>query len=89
MKKSNEDHVEWLKWLNDLGKVSVLKISRLRFCQYNISEAEFLELHTFADAGKDAIAVVSYLVATFNGIRFTSFIMSKAKVAPLKMKSKN
>jgi hypothetical protein len=85
---SNEDHAEWLKWLNDLEKVSLLKIPRLRFDSHNISDASSLELHTFCDAGKEAFAAVSYLVAKINNYRYVSFVMSKAKVAPIKIKTK-
>jgi len=85
---SDEDHADWLKWLNDLEKVSLLKIPRLRFKSHNISDASSLELHTFCDAGKEAFAAVSYLVATINNYRHVSFVMSKAKVAPIKIKTK-
>lgn len=85
---SNEDHREWLKWLSDLEKVSLLKIPRLRFQNFNLLDAQSLEIHTFCDAGKEAIAAVSYMVGTFNNYRSTSLIMSKAKVAPLKAKTK-
>lgn len=84
---SDEDHVSWLKWLNDLEKVSSLKIPRLRFNKFNMNEAESLELHCFCDAGKEAFAAVAYFVATFNGYRYSSFVMSKAKVAPIKLKT--
>jgi len=85
---SDEDHANWLKWLNDLERVSLLKIPRLRFTSYNITDASSLELHTFCDAGKEAFAAVSYLVATINNYRYVSFVMSKAKVAPIKIKTK-
>lgn len=85
---SDEDHTEWLKWSKNLEKCSLLRIPRLRFHNFNITDADKLELHTFCDAGKEAIAAVSYLVATINGYRYVSFIMSKAKVAPIKLKTK-
>jgi hypothetical protein len=84
---SAEAHVQWRQWLNDLQKVSLIQIPRLRFQKFNISEASSLELHTFVDAGKEAIAAVTYMIATINGYRYASFVMSKAKVAPLKLKS--
>ncbi|XP_070507569.1 uncharacterized protein [Chironomus tepperi] len=84
----DDEHKAWLNWLNDLEKVSLLKIPRLRFPSYNMTQAATLELHTFCDAGKEAIAAVSYLVGTFNGYRQVSFVMSKAKVAPIKIKTK-
>lgn len=85
---SDEEHREWTKWLNDLEKVTLLKIPRLRFRQFNISEASSLELHTFSDAGKEAFAAVSYMVATINNYRHVSFVMSKAKVAPIKLQTR-
>ena len=85
---SDQEHADWLKWLNELEKVSLLKIPRLRFESYNITDASSVELHTFCDAGKEAFAAVSYLVATINNYRHVSFVMSKAKVAPIKIKTK-
>lgn len=85
---ADEEHKIWLQWLNDLEKVSSLKIPRLRFVNHNFTDAEKIELHTFCDAGKEAFAAVSYFVVTINGYRYVSLIMSKAKVAPIKIKTK-
>ena len=85
---SDEDHIKWLQWLKDLEKVSLLKIPRLRFPSRNMSEADSLELHCFCDAGKEAIAASTYMVATIKSYRYVSFVMAKAKVAPLKVKTK-
>lgn len=79
---------DWLKWIENLESVSNLSIPRQRFKFHNMNEAESIELHTFCDAGKEAIASVSYFVANFNGSRQVSFVMSKAKVAPIRIKTK-
>lgn len=86
---SDEDYRIWKKWLMDLKKISKLEIPRQRFHNLNsLQSAHSLELHTFADAGKEAMATVSYLVASVNQFRQTSFVMSKAKVTPIKIKTK-
>lgn len=85
---SDEEHVKWVQWLKDLEKVTFLKIPRLRFPSHNMSDADSLELHCFCDAGKEAIAACTYLVATIKNYRYVSFVMAKAKVAPIKLKTK-
>lgn len=84
----DEENELWIKWLKDLEQVTRLQIPRLRFKYSNLSEVDSLELHTFCDAGKEAFATSSYFVATINSYRYISFVMAKAKVAPIKMKSK-
>ncbi|XP_070505333.1 uncharacterized protein [Chironomus tepperi] len=85
---SEEENQLWTKWLHDLQMVSKLQIPRMRFSYANMSDVDVLELHTFCDAGKEAFATSSYFVATINSYRYTSLVMAKAKVAPIKMKSK-
>ena len=53
-----------------------------------MSDADSIELHCFCDAGKEAFAASTYLVATIQNYRYVSFVMAKAKVAPIKLKSK-
>jgi hypothetical protein len=84
----DEENELWIKWLKDLEQVTKLQIPRLRFKNTNLKDVESLELHTFCDAGKEAFATSSYFVATINSYRYISFVMAKAKVAPIKMKSK-
>ncbi|KAG5683015.1 hypothetical protein PVAND_012325 [Polypedilum vanderplanki] len=85
---TDEDSILWSEWLVDLKKASTVQIPRRRSKLKSLSEADNLELHTFSDAGQEAIAAVSYLVVVHNKTREPSFVMAKAKVAPLKLKSK-
>ncbi|KAG5684073.1 hypothetical protein PVAND_013322 [Polypedilum vanderplanki] len=84
----DEDSKLWSEWLADLKKAATIQIPRQRTSLRSLAEAESLELHTFSDAGKEAIAAVSYLAVVHKQKRETSFVMAKAKVAPLKLKSK-
>ena len=61
---SEADHVEWLKWLNDLEKIALLEIPQQRFAKFNMSDAEKIELHVFCDAGKEALATVVITILT-------------------------
>ncbi|KAG5681069.1 hypothetical protein PVAND_010535 [Polypedilum vanderplanki] len=58
------------------------------FTSQCLAEADSLEVHVFCDAGKEAFAAAAYLVAEYKCDRHTSLIMAKAKVTPLKRKTK-
>ncbi|XP_072931477.1 uncharacterized protein [Epargyreus clarus] len=82
-----EDHIaeQWRDWMVHLRSLSNIAIPR-RYLQY--SDATSLQLHVFTDASESAYAAVLYWRATApNGDVSTSLIMSKAKVAPLKLTS--
>lgn len=66
----NEDKEMWISWLRDLEQVTKLRIPRLRFKDTNLGDVHSLELHTFCDAGKEAFAASSYIVATINSYRY-------------------
>lgn len=86
---SDDDYDTWKNWLQDLKSVTKLEIPRQRFTNLSsLEDAESIELHTFSDAGVEAIAAVSYMVISMNEYRQSSFVMAKAKVAPLKLTSK-
>ncbi|XP_072938854.1 uncharacterized protein [Epargyreus clarus] len=82
-----EDHIaeQWRDWMVHLRSLSNIAIPR-RYLQY--SDATSLQLHVFTDASESAYAAVLYWRATApNGDVSISLIMSKAKVAPLKLTS--
>lgn len=85
---SEIEHIAWKEWLNDIENISKLKIPRRFNSLGNLSECELVELHTFADAGGEAFAAVSYIVCTVNDERLTSLVMAKAKVTPIRHKSR-
>jgi len=85
---SEKDHIEWKNWLNEIENVAKVKVQRQFNLTNNLSECETLELHTFADAGGEAFAAVSYIVTTSNNEIFSNIVMAKAKITPIRHKSR-
>ncbi|KAG5685127.1 hypothetical protein PVAND_014323 [Polypedilum vanderplanki] len=82
---SEEDFKLWIKWLQDLKAISSLKIPRRYISSVSsLSQADNIELHVFADAGKEAFAASSYFVIETRGLRHSALVMAKVKVTPLK-----
>lgn len=81
------DHQLWLEWLQDLEKVSKVRIPR-RLCEADdLNNSENAELHIFCDAGLEAYAAVGYLVTTHRGKRTSNLVMARARVTPRRFKS--
>lgn len=79
---SNDFREQWEKWKDSLKACENLMISRT-LVPASLQHAAKVELHTFSDALKIAIAAVSYVrVVSKVGSRHTGFVMGKAKVAP-------
>ena len=87
-KITEEDYKLWKQWLKDLEQLSNLKIPRQHLPARSLYNADRLEIHAFCDAGKEAIAAVSYIVSTYRECRYVSILLAKAKVAPIKIKTK-
>ncbi|KAG5678622.1 hypothetical protein PVAND_008279 [Polypedilum vanderplanki] len=86
-KISEEDAEDWFNWIKLTEQIIKLKIPR-QYCNINrLSECDNIELHVFADAGKEAFAAVSYFVLTINGVRYSNIVLAKAKVTPVKLGS--
>ncbi|KAG5666690.1 hypothetical protein PVAND_014705 [Polypedilum vanderplanki] len=82
---SEDDFKLWIKWLQDLKAISLLKIPRRCSTSINsLLQAERIELHVFADAGKEAFAAAAYFVIEVQKCRQSALVMAKAKVTPLK-----
>ena len=73
----------WLRWLEDLPKVTQLTIPR---CYKPAGfQVRLSELHHFADASESGYGSVSYLRQESNDERIhCSFVISKSRVTPLK-----
>jgi hypothetical protein len=85
---SEQAHKDWMSWLNEIENIAKVRITR-RFNQIkNLSECDGIELHTFADAGGEAFAAVSYLVTSVGNKRHSNIVMAKAKVTPIRHKSR-
>ena len=75
---------KWLEWTSCLPAISNLNIPR---CLYSsgLSQAKSLEIHNFCDASSFAYGACSYLkIVDKNDISLYSFLMGKARLAPIK-----
>ena len=77
---------DWHQWTEELTSLEQLSIPR---CYLKASStAENRQMHVFCDASESAFGAVAYLRETSDdGKSAISFIMSKARVAPLKKMS--
>jgi hypothetical protein len=74
----------WKQWLRELPRLNEFKTPRC-YKPEDVSEITSCQLHTFADASDVGYGVVSYLrLVCSTGIIHCAFVMSKARVAPLK-----
>ncbi|XP_065217063.1 uncharacterized protein LOC135843205 [Planococcus citri] len=73
---------QWIKLISTLHELNKITIPRHLF---SMSERyQFLELHGFADASKDAYGAVVYLRAVYENHSVVRVLLSKSRVAPLK-----
>ena len=71
----------WEAWRDSRICLRQVRIPRAYSPAYSVGTAS--EVYMFSDASEKAIAAVGYLVATsLEGVRKSSFLMGKAKVAP-------
>ena len=78
------EYLSWKQWLRDLKFVKECRISRCY--QLKHTQSSSAELHIFSDASSKAYATVGYWRFLLNDGSFhVSFIMSKSRVAPLKV----
>ncbi|XP_055615090.1 uncharacterized protein LOC129761395 [Toxorhynchites rutilus septentrionalis] len=75
------------RWIAGFEELSRMRIDRAYFPGFSSAEIGPLQLHVFTDASEDAYACVAYLRAEINGNIHCALVMSKAKVAPLKVLS--
>ena len=78
-----EIYETWLQWRSELPSLASKSIPRCYFPkEVNIAS---VQLHGFSDASEDAYAGVVYMrMVDSNGKVYTSLIMSKTEVAPIK-----
>ena len=75
--------VLWNRWLDGARRVTEIKLNR----RYVMSDESFsaVQLHVFCDASEAAYGCVAYLrVSLKSGSHVCSFVMSKARLAPIK-----
>ena len=81
---------KWTKLLKNCADFTPLIVTRHYLGEKNLSDAVKLQLHGFCDASGKAYAGVVYIRALFkNGEILTSFVASKSKVAPIRLKEEN
>ena len=79
-----EEKERWLKWLKDLPKLERFSVDRC-FKPQNFGRTVSLQLHHFSDASQQGYGAVSYLRSKDDkGTIHCSFVMGKARTAPLK-----
>lgn len=73
---------KWRQWVKDLSDLDCIRIPRTLF-RISLSDMRDFELHIFSDASEKAISAVGYIVGCSpEGIKLSSFLIGKAKVAP-------
>lgn len=81
---SADDEQSWRRWLKDLEELTQLKVSRC-LKPRDFDHVTTAELHHFSDASRSGYGAVSYLrQCDVNGRIHCSFVISKARVAPLR-----
>ena len=79
-----EEKERWLKWLKDLPKLERFSVDRC-FKPQNFGRTVSLQLHHFSDASQQGYGAVSYIRSKDDkGTIHCSFVMGKARTAPLK-----
>ena len=81
---SEESLKRWLAWLEELPKLEQLTVDRC-FKPSTLGEIQTTQLHHFADASQHGYGAASYLRVEDNeGNVKCSFVMGKARLAPIK-----
>ncbi|XP_065075319.1 uncharacterized protein LOC135699074 [Ochlerotatus camptorhynchus] len=78
---------KWERWTGLLPKVEDIRIPRCYFKDVRSSSINSLELHVFTDASIHAYGCAAYFIAVIDGNVKCSLVMSRSKVAPLKLQS--
>ncbi|XP_055551044.1 uncharacterized protein LOC129733299 [Wyeomyia smithii] len=86
-KIDRESFRKWIKWAKLLPEIETFRISRSYFGNARSDEVHDIQLHVFTDASETAYGCVAFLRAVVRGEIMCTLIMSRAKVAPLKLVS--
>lgn len=79
----DEKFLKWQRWQESLQELNQLNIPRT-YASFPVTTAKCIGLCVFSDASVKAIAAVAYLkVEDENGHTEVSFVLGKAKLAPL------
>ena len=84
---SDETYYRWQKWRSELPLIGDLKMNRC-FKLSGFGEPVNLQVHSFPDASEKCLGEVSFLrLINASGQIHVSFLMAKARVAPIKAMS--
>lgn len=73
------------KWCDDIEQLRDISVPRYYFANASSRDIDNIQLHLFADASIKAYGTVAYLrIRLQDSTMITSFVSSKARVAPLK-----
>ncbi|XP_065074488.1 uncharacterized protein LOC135698436 [Ochlerotatus camptorhynchus] len=78
---------KWERWTGLLPTVEDIRIPRCYFKEFRSTSINSLELHVFTDASIHAYGCAAYFRAVIDGDVRCSLVMSRSKVAPLKLQS--
>ncbi|XP_058464326.1 uncharacterized protein LOC131438350 [Malaya genurostris] len=81
----DESFEKLIKWTTMLTEVAKIQIPRSYFGDAESNQMENLQLHIFTDASETAYGCVAYFRVEVNGEVRCALVMSRSKVAPLKM----
>ena len=81
--KENEN-VQWMRWLDDLSKLKEVTVDRC-FKPKGFAQVQETQLHLFSDASRQGYSAAAYFrVKDVDGRVHCSFIMGKARLAPIR-----
>ncbi|XP_049300629.1 uncharacterized protein LOC125774511 [Anopheles funestus] len=83
----DQSYDKWRKWIQLMQAIGSFEIPRSYFGSARSDEVKDLQLHVFTDASEQAYGAVAYFRATVNGQVKCALVMSRSKVAPVKMMS--
>ncbi|XP_048586408.1 uncharacterized protein LOC116604491 [Nematostella vectensis] len=79
-----DDSAQWMRWVEDLPKLEEVKVDRC-FKPKDFKELKDAQLHVFSDASRQGYSAVAYLrLEDVEGRKHCSFVMGKARLAPLR-----
>ena len=76
----NNHKVKWIRWLHDIEQLNTINIRRAYF-PGTITQ---VGLHIFCDSSKQACGAVAYLRGTIDNKTYSTLLLAKSKVAPVK-----
>lgn len=78
------ENVQWTRWLDDLAKLKGVTVDRC-FKPKGFAQVQETQLHLFSDASRQGYSAAAYFrVKDVDGRVHCSFVMGKARLAPIR-----